>query len=225
MKAIHPYRNGPWIILHLPDVYVSVIGQTCRQGMLEVMWLLSNMWLIMPWYKYYMNCNPWLDDLDHRFVNQISATCADINASDPTRSSKIGREIISRAKTLPGPCSEGGSLALRAALPVPTAWAALCHGYATGRKWLQELHVDGAHNTCKPCRWQLHGAACGIELLQSARLSRHAVVQQSVPPFHWLGGGSPIYRRSIATGQGRWRRASHVASGVQIPFDLKSAPA
>jgi len=102
MKAIHPYRNGPWILLHLPDIYVSVIGQTCRQGMLEVLWLLSNMWLIMPWYKYYMNCNPWLDDLDHRFVNQISTTCADINASDPTRSAKIGREIISRAKHFPG---------------------------------------------------------------------------------------------------------------------------
>ncbi|CAJ1423780.1 unnamed protein product [Effrenium voratum] len=35
MRALDPYRNGPWIILHIPDLYTALIGQTNRQGMVN----------------------------------------------------------------------------------------------------------------------------------------------------------------------------------------------
>ena len=28
--------------------------------------------LLLPWLKYYMNVNPWLFNLDHRFIQQIT---------------------------------------------------------------------------------------------------------------------------------------------------------
>lgn len=82
MRAIDPYRNGPWIILHMPDLYTCVIGQVGRQGFLELNMELCAMWLVIPWIKYYMACNPWLHDLDHRFTNQISTACPDIGTKE-----------------------------------------------------------------------------------------------------------------------------------------------
>lgn len=64
MRKIDPYRNGPSIILYLPDFFVSVVGQVARQGMWEVLYMVACMWLLMPWLKYYINCNPWISDLD-----------------------------------------------------------------------------------------------------------------------------------------------------------------
>ena len=100
MKALDPYRNGPWVLLHLADIYVALIGQTARQGFLEISWTLTNMLLFIPWLKYYMNCNPWLQNLDHRFTNQITTSVSDIEPVE--RASHIGQEIISRAKHFPG---------------------------------------------------------------------------------------------------------------------------
>ena len=100
MKALNPYRNGPWIISHLPDIYVALIGQTARQGIFEIAWSLSNMLLFIPWFKYYVTVNPWLQNLDHRFVSQITTSMSDIAPAEHCAS--ILQEIISRAKHHPG---------------------------------------------------------------------------------------------------------------------------
>lgn len=52
--------------------------------------------LILPWLKYYMNVNPWIFNLDHRFIQQITTNLSDLGPVE--HSSGIGREIISRAK-------------------------------------------------------------------------------------------------------------------------------
>ena len=100
MKALNPYRNGPWIISHLPDIYVALTGQTARQGIFEIAWSLSNMLLFIPWFKYYVTVNPWLQNLDHRFVSQITTSMSDIAPAEHCAS--ILQEIVSRAKHHPG---------------------------------------------------------------------------------------------------------------------------
>ena len=34
--------------------------------------MLAVMWLFMPWLKYFINCNPYIYDLNHRLCQQIS---------------------------------------------------------------------------------------------------------------------------------------------------------
>lgn len=45
MRALDPYRNGPWNILRLPDIYVAMLGQIGRQGFFEFAWVFNNMCL------------------------------------------------------------------------------------------------------------------------------------------------------------------------------------
>jgi len=58
--------------------------------------MVSCMLLLIPWLKYYVCCNPWIYDLDHRLVQQISTEMQDLGK--PEDVSKQARRIISRAK-------------------------------------------------------------------------------------------------------------------------------
>lgn len=93
--CIKPYRNGPSIFLHLEDVFVALIGQTVRQGLIECTGKLSFMVMLLPWLKYYINTNPWLYNLEERFVQQISTSMMDMETSDVAN---VAREIISQSK-------------------------------------------------------------------------------------------------------------------------------
>mmetsp|Transcript_11227 Transcript_11227/g.19917 ORF Transcript_11227/g.19917 Transcript_11227/m.19917 type:complete len:524 (-) Transcript_11227:239-1810(-) len=94
-EKIEPYRNGPSIILHLPDFFVAVMGQCARQGFTDTMYMVSVMWMLMPWLKYYICCNPWVYDLDHRLCQQISTSMKDLGP--PSKVADMARKIISRA--------------------------------------------------------------------------------------------------------------------------------
>jgi len=58
----------------------------------------------MPWLKYYICCNPWIYDLEHRMVQQISTSmedCADKDLSIVEKAEQIAdraRTIITRAR-------------------------------------------------------------------------------------------------------------------------------
>ena len=58
------------------------------------------MWLLMPWMKYFWNANPWVYDLDERYVQQISTTmkdCANMqNSSVVLNSEKFQKEKAAR---------------------------------------------------------------------------------------------------------------------------------
>jgi len=82
LKKIQPYRNGPSVVLHLTDLFVALVGQTSRQTVCETTYMVSCMWLLMPWLKYYINCNPWIYDLGHRLCQQISTEMADLKGPD-----------------------------------------------------------------------------------------------------------------------------------------------
>mmetsp|Transcript_30910 Transcript_30910/g.81169 ORF Transcript_30910/g.81169 Transcript_30910/m.81169 type:complete len:568 (-) Transcript_30910:336-2039(-) len=95
-EKIRPYRNGPSILLHLPDFFVCAMGQCSRQALGETLYMIACMWLLMPWLKYYMNCNPFVYDLDSRLCQQISTTMEDLGTEDQWCAT--ARSIISRAR-------------------------------------------------------------------------------------------------------------------------------
>eukprot|EP00747_Dinoflagellata_sp_TGD_P161844 gnl/TRDRNA2_/TRDRNA2_178801_c0_seq1.p1 gnl/TRDRNA2_/TRDRNA2_178801_c0~~gnl/TRDRNA2_/TRDRNA2_178801_c0_seq1.p1 ORF type:complete len:552 (-),score=94.02 gnl/TRDRNA2_/TRDRNA2_178801_c0_seq1:16-1671(-) len=95
-KMIDPYRNGPSTLLHLPDLFAAICGQCGRQTCMEDLWMVSVMWLLMPWLKYFVCCNPYIYDLNHRLCQQISTTMADVGTDEEV--ADIARIIISRAR-------------------------------------------------------------------------------------------------------------------------------
>ncbi|CAJ1331735.1 unnamed protein product, partial [Effrenium voratum] len=133
MRALDPYRNGPWIILHIPDLYTALIGQTNRQGVFEVTYTLATCLYIMPWLKYYMNCNPWLHNLDHRMVNQISTELAEINPLEHRAS--IARDIISRTKHKPQRASKLDLWSFVPHYPYPPPGRRYAMGFQQGGTW------------------------------------------------------------------------------------------
>lgn len=96
MDKLSPYKDGPSVLLHLTDFFVCVCGQCARQNLGETHFRVCVMWLLIPWLKYYVNCNPLVYDLDHRLVQQISTTMEDCGAPDEV--ARTSRSIISQAR-------------------------------------------------------------------------------------------------------------------------------
>eukprot|EP00656_Telonema_subtile_P023478 TRINITY_DN2492_c0_g4_i1.p1 TRINITY_DN2492_c0_g4~~TRINITY_DN2492_c0_g4_i1.p1 ORF type:complete len:739 (+),score=149.23 TRINITY_DN2492_c0_g4_i1:36-2252(+) len=77
-KALDPYRGGPNVLLKLPDIFVCLMGQCQRHGLCGTSYMVVVMFLLMPWLKYFWNVNPWVLDLEERFVQQISTSMEDL---------------------------------------------------------------------------------------------------------------------------------------------------
>jgi hypothetical protein len=73
-KAIEPYTGGPSVLIHIIDILVAICGQTSRHGFVECAFKLAGLPMYVPWVKYYINTNPWLYQLDERYVQQISTS-------------------------------------------------------------------------------------------------------------------------------------------------------
>jgi len=77
-----------------------------RHGHLGTAWNVTVMYLIMPWLKYFWNANPWVYDLEERFVQQISTSMQDLAKMREDAGEKFvekgicagARKIISRGK-------------------------------------------------------------------------------------------------------------------------------
>jgi hypothetical protein len=95
LDFIQPYRNGPSVILNVVDFFVALIGQTLREGMIQSTIGLAFMVILVPWMKYYINTNPWLYNLEERFIQQITTSMKDMAV--PKVAGAI-RDIISQAK-------------------------------------------------------------------------------------------------------------------------------
>lgn len=96
LEKIRPFRGGPSIIWQAPDIFVCVMGQSMRQGFLETTYIVSMMWVLMPWLKYYVCCNPFIYNLDHRLVQQISTSMEELGTADEV--AEECRNVISRAR-------------------------------------------------------------------------------------------------------------------------------
>jgi hypothetical protein len=77
-RVLDPYRHGPSLLLAAPDIFACVVGQSLRHGFLGTSWNVTLMCLVMPWAKYWWNANPWVYDLDERYVQQISTSMKDL---------------------------------------------------------------------------------------------------------------------------------------------------
>ncbi|KAJ1478298.1 hypothetical protein T484DRAFT_1818025 [Baffinella frigidus] len=93
--ALAPYRGGPWVVTHLADVFVSIIGQGNRHGTLEIAALLTNMIFAIPTLKYWVNSNALVYKIRERFVQQITTSMQDM-PQDAVADAV--RRIISRTK-------------------------------------------------------------------------------------------------------------------------------
>merc|ERR1712166_519281 len=107
-RALDPYRCGPSIVSlgAMADILVCYGGQTMRHGFIGTAYNVTVMYLIMPWLKFFWNVNPWIYDLQERYVQQISTSMkdmAELHAHAGERYVDRGicdgaRRIISRGK-------------------------------------------------------------------------------------------------------------------------------
>ena len=81
-KALEPYRYGPPLITHLGDAFVAASGMCFRMGVGEMSMRLTIMFFLNPWIKYWMIANPFLYDLEERFITQISTSMKDLPLED-----------------------------------------------------------------------------------------------------------------------------------------------
>eukprot|EP00613_Pedinella_sp_CCMP2098_P019316 CAMPEP_0171692548 /NCGR_PEP_ID=MMETSP0991-20121206/6138_1 /TAXON_ID=483369 /ORGANISM="non described non described, Strain CCMP2098" /LENGTH=330 /DNA_ID=CAMNT_0012280865 /DNA_START=627 /DNA_END=1619 /DNA_ORIENTATION=+ len=92
-KAFAPYRGGPSVVWHLNDVLVALLGQVHRQGWVEGAFKLAGGVTFIPWLKYFVNCNPYIYQLEERFIQQITTSMQDMPLAD---CANTARAIISR---------------------------------------------------------------------------------------------------------------------------------
>jgi len=182
MRAIDPYRNGPWVMLHLPDVYVALIGQTCRHGMFQMGCQLAAMWYFIPWVKYYVNCNPWIYKLEHRMVTQISTEMKEVQPAQ--HCVQIGRDIISRAKQMTGRVKRVDMWWFVPHYPYPPPGKRYALGMqvaGTSLSFSLIVHTTHALRSDGGCREQL-------VLSNSCKVPVYRVMLWYNNPFHFLTG-------------------------------------
>jgi hypothetical protein len=95
-RKIDPFRHGPSFLMKTPDIFACVMGQSMRHGPGETTFSLAMMFLLMPWLKYYICCNPYIYNLDQRLVQQISTKMDDLG--DAKAVARTARRIISQAR-------------------------------------------------------------------------------------------------------------------------------
>lgn len=95
-EKIRPYRRGPWLFIRASDFLVCCMGQCARHTLFETLYKVAVMWMLIPWLKYYVNCNPWIYDLEHRLCQQISTSMSDLGTKEDV--ADTCRKIISRAR-------------------------------------------------------------------------------------------------------------------------------
>lgn len=80
LEVIRPFRNGPSLYTHFPDLVVAVGGMIFRQGLLEFMVAFPMMFIVNPWVKYWLIGNPFLFDFTGklRFITQIGQKMDDM---------------------------------------------------------------------------------------------------------------------------------------------------
>lgn len=94
-SALAPYRGGPYVLWFIPDIFVALVGQSVRQGIVESCGKLAFMSIYMPTVKWTICANPLVYNLEERFVQQISTSLQDMSTDDVAATA---RRLISRVK-------------------------------------------------------------------------------------------------------------------------------
>jgi len=184
LRKIQPYRNGPSFILKAPDLFIAVMGQLGRQTICETIYMVSMMWLLMPWLKYYVCCNPWLHDLDHRLCQQISTKLDDCGTLDNVAAR--ARNIISRALQPPETARRLDSWSFVPHYPYPPP----------NRRWALGLQAGGGKYPVKftlivhttHALYNAGGSTEQFVLSNSCAKPVYRVMLWYSNPFHFLTG-------------------------------------
>jgi len=192
-RMIDPYRHGPSICLHGSDLMVALMGQCARKNFGETWWNLSLMFLLMPWLKFYINCNPWTQDLDHRLCQQISTEMKDLGSPDDVANQ--ARIIISRARQFPDMTKRTNIWGFVPHYPYPPS----------DRRWALGLQAGGSrwpirftlivHTTHAIC--DVDGCTEQFVLSNSCEQPIYRVMLWYSNPFHFLTGW---VEASVSTG-------------------------
>ena len=142
LKAIRVFRSGPSVWRHPVDLFVAVLGQTNRQGVLEMTFCFANMLLVIPWLKWFVNANPWVYKLDIRFMNQISTSVKDVGLHNVVKSGKI---IVTRVKQTKEMASMLDELVFVPHYPLPPPWRRWALGMQQA-PWRTTLVVSTTHS-------------------------------------------------------------------------------
>jgi len=214
MEKIAPYRNGPSIFLKMPDFFIAVLGQTARQSIFETMYMVTMMWMLMPWLKYFINCNPWISDLDHRLCQQISTTMADLGSLEEV--TEKSRNIISRATQPLGKAARLDSWSFVPHYPFPPPdrrWALGLQAGGAGYPGKFTLIVHSTHAISNA-----GGSTEQFVLSNSCAKPIYRVMLWYSNPFHFLTGW---VEASASTGMPSQPDKKH---GGEHPMWLVTAP-
>jgi len=135
---INRYRGGPSIFRYLPDVFVALVGQTLRQGIIESSGKLAFMVILLPWIKYYVNTNPWLYSLDERFIQQITTSMNDMEVPQVTQAC---RQLISQCKQASNIRSDEDHWTFCPHYPYPPDGRNWCIGIQAGGKSISGMFL------------------------------------------------------------------------------------
>lgn len=102
-EVLAPFKHGPSIIWHLPDLFKALAGQCWRHGWPAMLHMVTCTVLFVPFVKYYVNCNPWIYDLKLRKNEQCSE---ELRSGPPTQLAGICCDMLSSPR-LPAPMELG----------------------------------------------------------------------------------------------------------------------
>eukprot|EP00929_Paragymnodinium_shiwhaense_P001340 TRINITY_DN101567_c0_g1_i1.p1 TRINITY_DN101567_c0_g1~~TRINITY_DN101567_c0_g1_i1.p1 ORF type:complete len:534 (+),score=96.09 TRINITY_DN101567_c0_g1_i1:73-1674(+) len=193
-EKIEPYRHGPGILAHAPDLFIALMGQCARQSIGETWYMASVMVLIMPWLKYFVCCNPYIYDLDHRLVQQISTSMSDLGT--PEDVANASKRIISRAKQLPSMAKRIDLWSFVPHYPYPRPGMRFSLGLQAGGgsypgKFTLIVHTTHADS-------KVEGVGEHFVLSNSCERPIYRVMLWYSNPFHFLTGW---VEASVSTGQ------------------------
>eukprot|EP00929_Paragymnodinium_shiwhaense_P060933 TRINITY_DN30419_c0_g1_i3.p1 TRINITY_DN30419_c0_g1~~TRINITY_DN30419_c0_g1_i3.p1 ORF type:complete len:334 (-),score=31.39 TRINITY_DN30419_c0_g1_i3:181-1182(-) len=183
ISYLKPYRDGPFVLFYWNDIVTCLVGQVWRQGILESNVLLMNMWLVNPWLKYYINCNPWTHPLEPRMITQISTSMQDMSLGDL---SMAILQIISRTKQTEALQADIDQWWFVPHYPYPPPWRRWAVGMQMGGPQLPACIFLLVHTTHVFC--QHGGVSEQFVLSNSAAVSAYRVVLWYNNPYHFLTG-------------------------------------
>jgi len=183
VEHLKPYSSGPWTMFAWSDVITGIIGQVWRHGTFEANVMLMNMWLLIPWAKYYINCNPWTHPLEPRMIQQISTSMQDINLADIC---KGGLQIMSRTKQDPEMQHDIDKWKFSPHYPYPPPWKRWTIGIQAGGNKIPAVFFLLTHTThalCKHC-----GSTEQFVLSNSVAGAGYRVMLWYNNPYHFFTG-------------------------------------
>lgn len=183
VAAIKPYTNGPFWLFHWSDIVTGIMGQVWRHGICECIMYVTHTFLLIPWAKYYINCNPLVYPLEERMVQQISTSMQDMSVADIT---KAGLRIMSRTKQIKEMQEDLDTWRFVPHYPYPPPWKRWTIGIQAGGNKPPALFFLLVHTTHGLCT---HGDTIDQFILSnSVESAGYRVMLWYNNPYHFFTG-------------------------------------